>query len=239
MYQPQAVFRVRPVSRCTASIPGEPCESSPCRLSMHTILPPNSPHIRPGHIPNPDLPHETENDRKLLLIVHEGHAEAVLAVQFSPNGRYMASGSGDTTVRMWDLATGTPLHTLKVRPQVWLIIENLMLCHAAQPAASSKLCSRSCDADHSGAWSGQNSFQQPAGIGCVQGHKNWVLTLAWSPDAKMLASGGMDGVVWLWSPEKGEPLGTCKVPIQLSMLLMHGDMLLILKIRLLRTNCGH
>ena len=44
-----------------------------------------------------------------------GHAEAVLAVQFSPNGRYMASGSGDTTVRLWDLATGTPLHTLKVR----------------------------------------------------------------------------------------------------------------------------
>ena len=44
-----------------------------------------------------------------------GHAEAVLSVQFSPNGRYMASGSGDTTVRMWDLATGTPLHTLKAR----------------------------------------------------------------------------------------------------------------------------
>ena len=45
----------------------------------------------------------------------------------------------------------------------------------------------------------------------AQGHKNWVLTLAWSPDAKMLASGGMDGMVWLWSPEKGEPLGSCKV----------------------------
>ena len=39
-------------------------------------------------------------------------------MQFSPNGRYMASGSGDTTVRMWDLATGTPLHTLKVRFQL-------------------------------------------------------------------------------------------------------------------------
>lgn len=35
-------------------------------------------------------------------------------MQFSPNGRYLASGSGDTTVRLWDLATGTPMHTLKV-----------------------------------------------------------------------------------------------------------------------------
>ena len=45
----------------------------------------------------------------------------------------------------------------------------------------------------------------------AQGHKNWVLTLAWSPDAKILASGGMDGMVWLWSPDKGEPLGSCRV----------------------------
>ena len=64
VYQPQAVFRVRPIARCTASM--------------------------------------------------GGHAESVLVVAFSPNGRHLASGSGDTTVRMWDLATQTPLHTCKV-----------------------------------------------------------------------------------------------------------------------------
>ena len=53
--------------------------------------------------------------REHCSIWNAGHAEAVLSVQFSPNGRYMASGSGDTTVRLWDLATGTPLHTLKAR----------------------------------------------------------------------------------------------------------------------------
>jgi len=42
-----------------------------------------------------------------------GHAEAVLCVSFSPDGKQLASGSGDTTVRLWDLYTETPLFTCK------------------------------------------------------------------------------------------------------------------------------
>jgi ribosome assembly protein 4 len=58
VYQPQALFRVRPVTRCSSAIPG--------------------------------------------------HAEAVLSVAFSPDGKNLASGSGDTTVRMWNHETGDP-----------------------------------------------------------------------------------------------------------------------------------
>ncbi|KAH8876809.1 Notchless protein like [Schistosoma japonicum] len=60
-YQAQAVFRVRPVTRCSSSIPG--------------------------------------------------HKGAVLVAQFSPDGRSLASGSGDQTVRFWDLNTELPLST--------------------------------------------------------------------------------------------------------------------------------
>ncbi|RKP14006.1 hypothetical protein BJ684DRAFT_19550 [Piptocephalis cylindrospora] len=55
-YTPQAVFRVRPVTRCSSSLPG--------------------------------------------------HKEAVLNVSFSPDGEHLASGSGDTTVRIWDMLEG-------------------------------------------------------------------------------------------------------------------------------------
>jgi WD domain, G-beta repeat len=64
VYLPQAVFRVRPVARCTASLPG--------------------------------------------------HSESVLAVAFSPDGRRLASGSGDTTLRFWDLETQLPKAECKV-----------------------------------------------------------------------------------------------------------------------------
>lgn len=43
-----------------------------------------------------------------------GHTEAVLATAFSPDGRQLASGSGDTTLRFWDLGTQTPHRTCKV-----------------------------------------------------------------------------------------------------------------------------
>lgn len=37
-----------------------------------------------------------------------------------------------------------------------------------------------------------------------------MLCVAWSPDAQMLATGGMDGALWLWDPKTGNPLGCCK-----------------------------
>lgn len=43
-----------------------------------------------------------------------GHSEAVLSVNFSPDGKRLASGSGDTTVRLWDLNTQLPQCECKV-----------------------------------------------------------------------------------------------------------------------------
>ena len=40
------------------------------------------------------------------------------------------------------------------------------------------------------------------------GHKNWVLSIAWSPDGKYLVSGSKAGELIIWDPQTGRQLGS-------------------------------
>ena len=47
-----------------------------------------------------------------VLTTLQGHSHWVWAVAFSPDGKMLASGSDDGTIKLWDRQTGTCLHTL-------------------------------------------------------------------------------------------------------------------------------
>ncbi|XP_046966323.1 notchless protein homolog 1 [Vanessa cardui] len=147
IYQQQAIFKVRPVTRCTSSIPG--------------------------------------------------HAEAVISTCFSPSGNNLASGSGDTTVRFWDLNTQTPLHVCKGHT-------NWVLCISWSPDGS-KLAS-ACKQGRIMLWDPITGNQ----IGkTMMGHKQWVTALTWepyirNPECRKLASSSKDGDVRIWDTVTGQ-----------------------------------
>ena len=46
------------------------------------------------------------------LVLQTGHAMGVDAMAFSPDGKWLASGSVDNTVRLWEVATGREVRAL-------------------------------------------------------------------------------------------------------------------------------
>src|SRR5436189_266517 len=53
-------------------------------------------------------------------LILKGHTKFVSSVVFSPDGKSLASGSSDGTIRMWDTSSGICLRTLtSPGPNVW------------------------------------------------------------------------------------------------------------------------
>lgn len=55
---------------------------------------------------------ELSSAQKPELVVQTGHSKGVNSVSFSPDGRVLATGSQDSTVKLWDVSTGAELRTL-------------------------------------------------------------------------------------------------------------------------------
>ncbi|KAL4949059.1 hypothetical protein BDW69DRAFT_198408 [Aspergillus filifer] len=60
-----------------------------------------------------------EEDWSPELQTLEGHSHWVKSVAFSADGRLLASGSNDHTIKLWDPAAGALRHTLETRGAVW------------------------------------------------------------------------------------------------------------------------
>jgi len=53
------------------------------------------------------------------LATLKGHDDVVYSVVFSPDGKTLASGGVDETVKLWDARTGQGLAPLKGHVDIW------------------------------------------------------------------------------------------------------------------------
>mmetsp|Transcript_3041 Transcript_3041/g.9521 ORF Transcript_3041/g.9521 Transcript_3041/m.9521 type:complete len:530 (+) Transcript_3041:113-1702(+) len=209
VYVPQSVYRVRAVTRCTATL--------------------------------------------------EGHTEAVLVVAFSPDGQQLVSGSGDHSVRFWDLNTQLPSATCKGH-RGWVLcaawspdtrwvatggmdnevriwrspayleqptIINPAAFSAAAVAAAAKVSAASAaskEEDSAVGSSGlpattreerqrrQRVFNKPVRI--LKGHRKPITAVSWEPAhiqsvSRRLVSASKDGTVKVWDTLLGRCLFSC------------------------------
>jgi len=150
VYQPQAVFRVRGVTRCSSSL--------------------------------------------------SGHGQPVVSALFSPDGRHLASGSGDKTVRFWDLTTETPHHVCSGH-------RDYVLALAWSP--DGKLLASGDKSGQVMVWDPVTGKQRGRAL---IGHKQWITSLAWEPlhlgkgVCRRLVSSSKDGDLRVWDIISGQCL---------------------------------
>ncbi|KAI0413548.1 hypothetical protein F5X98DRAFT_351801 [Xylaria grammica] len=92
-------------------------ETAPLQVySSALIFSPTRSIVRKMFLKKPDwllMSPTRDSDWSPCLQELEGHTGDISAVAFSPNGRYVASGSQDRTIRIWDVATGGCVNILK------------------------------------------------------------------------------------------------------------------------------
>lgn len=131
---------------------------------------------------------DLKDGRRLLEM--RGHAGEIRCLDYSPDGKLIASGSTDKTVRIWDASTGKERITLRGHE------------YGVQAVAFSPDGNVVVSADRfSLHWWRRTTPEELALMNLANDRKSQAKSIAFSPDGNVLAIGRQNGKIKLWNIE--------------------------------------
>jgi RNA polymerase sigma factor (sigma-70 family) len=180
---------------------------------------------------------EVDSGKKAATLT--GPQARVFCLAFAPDGRTLASGGYDHTVRLWDLGAGKELHPARLptpvyqvaftrdgktligrgaenRVRLWDVASWRERPPAGGPDAVVASVAFAPDGRSVASGSGRTVWLWDAATGKEQrkleGHKGWVAPVAFAPDGKALVSREDEGTLRVWDPASGKELRHFKGP---------------------------
>ncbi len=127
----------------------------------------------------------------------QGHNGSIYNVAFSPDGKRLASGSLDKTIKLWNVETGKEIlpRLSEHKRKVYNVIFN--------PEDSTQLASSSADGTIR-LWNLETS--KYGEYKTLTGHKGKVYSLSFNQDGNILASSSIDTTIKLWNVKTGKEI---------------------------------
>lgn len=196
IYTPRAVFKVKPVTRASATITGHGATILAAQFAPNTS---NKLVTGAGDSTARIWDCNTQTIQKTL----NGHSNWVLCVQWSPRGDVIATGSMDSTIRLWDAKNGDCLGTLTGHSK-WISFLSWEPVHMVKPGNKPKLVSASKD--------GSIKIWDTGTMRCVMtmsGHASSVSCVKWG-GLGLIYSASHDKSIRVWDAKDGKCLQILK-----------------------------